>query len=150
MTLSVVTIADSISKLSVTGVAIKDINEIPDSVNDGDCPMVIPKPDGFVSDFELERVAMSSGASNVLDVHYTLTYRFLHSELGLGMGILDAYPGMVDKVCDFIDKMLVSDAVTGSVDLQVEDISAFGPVSDPSGKMFHGCDISFRILEFEV
>ena len=52
--------------------------------------------------------------------------------------------------CDFIDKMLVSDAVTGSVDLQVEDISAFGPVSDPSGKMFHGCDISFRILEFEV
>lgn len=150
MTLSVVTIADSISKLSVTGVTIKDINEIPDSVINGDCPMVIPKPDGFVSDFELERMAMSSGTANVWNVSYTLTYRFLHSEIGLGLGILDAYPGMVDKVCDFVDKMLVSDTVTGAVDLEVADISAFGPVSDPSGKMFHGCDISFRILEFEV
>jgi len=103
-----------------------------------------------VSDFELERMAMSSGTANVWNVQYTLTYRFLHSEIGLGMGILDAYPGMVDKVCDFIDKMLVSDAVTGAVDLTVEDISTFGPVSDPSGKMFHGCDIAFRILEFEV
>lgn len=150
MTLSVVTIADSISKLVVTGVTIKDINEIPDSVEDGDCPMVIPKPDGFMSDFELERMAMSSGTANVWNVQYTLTYRFLHSEIGLGLGILDAYPGMVDKVCDFIDRMLLSDTITGAVDLTVEDISTFGPVSDPSGKMFHGCDIAFRILEFEV
>jgi len=150
MTLSVVTIADSISKLSVTGVTIKDINEIPDSVNDGDCPMVIPKPDGFLSDFELERMAMASGTANVWNVEYTLTYRFLHSEIGLGLGILDAYPGMVDKVCDFIDRMLISDTITGAVDLTVEDISTFGPVADPSGKMFHGCDIAFRILEFEV
>ena len=54
-----------------------------------------------------------------------------------------------DKVMDFVDKMLVSDTITGAVDLTVEDISTFGPVSDPSGKMFHGCDIAFRILEFE-
>jgi hypothetical protein len=112
--------------------------------------MVIPRPDGFMSDFEVERMAMSSGTSNVWDVRYTLTYRFLHSEIGLGLGILDAYPKMVDKVMDFVDKMLTSDAVTGAVDLTVEDIGNFGPVSDPSGKMFHGCDISFRILEFEV
>jgi hypothetical protein len=149
MTISIVTIADSIASLSVTGVTIKDLNQIPDSVNDGDCPMVIPNPDGFVSAFELERMAMSSGASNVWDVRYTLTYRFLHSEIGLGMGLLDKYPLMVDKVMDFVDKVLISDSVTGSVDLTLEDISSFGPVSDPSGKMFHGCDIMLRVLEFE-
>ena len=149
MTLSIVTIADSVSKLSVTGVTIKDLDEIPESANNIDCPMVYPNPDGFVSNFDVERMAQGSGTSNVWDISYTLTYRFLHSEVGLGLGLFDVYDGMVDKLMDFVDKMLISDAVTGAVDLEVEDISTFGPVSDPSGKMFHGCDIMFRILEFE-
>ena len=149
MTISVVTIADSISKLSVTGVTIKDLNEIPESADPADCPMVYPNPEGFLSNFELERMSMSSGASNDWDVRYSLTYRFLHSEIGGGLGLFDVYDDMVDKVMDFVDKMLVSDSVTGSVDLEVEDITQFGPVSDPSGNMFHGCDIVFRILEFE-
>ncbi len=150
MTLSVVTIADSISKLSVTGVDILDLDELKDTVLNGECPVVYPSPDGFVSAFEVERAAMSEGTSSVWNISYTLTYRFLHSELGIGMGLMDKYGGMVDKVMDFVDKILVSDTVTGLVDLEVEDISAFGPVSDPSGKMFHGCDIALRVLEFEV
>lgn len=149
MTLSVVTVADSISKLTVTGVTIKDLNEIPESASGMDCPMVYPNPDGFMSNFDVERMAMASGTSNVWNVSYTLTYRFLHSEVGLGLGLFDVYDDMVDKVMDFVDKMLVSDAVTGAVDLEVQDISTFGPVSDPSGTMFHGCDIMLRILEFE-
>ena len=150
MTLSIVTVADSISKLSVTGVTIKDLDEIPERAVGFDCPMVYPSPDGFVSNFEVERMAMASGASNVWNITYNLNYRFLHSELGEGLGLFDIYDDMVDKVMDFVDKMLVSDAVTGCVDLTVEDISSFGPVSDPSGSMFHGCDISFAVLEFEV
>lgn len=150
MTLSAVTIADSISKLTVTGVKILDLDQIPEVANDFDCPMVYPNPDGFMSGFEVERMAMSSGTSAVWNVHYTLTYRFLHSPVGSGLGLFDVYDDMVDKVMDFVDKMLVSDAVTGAVDLEVEDISSFGPVSDPSGQMFHGCDIMLRILEFEV
>jgi len=149
MTLSIITIAGSISALAVTGVDIKDIDEIPDSVDTNDCPMVFPNPDGFVSNFEVERMAMSAGTSNVWDIYYTLTYRFLHSEIGMGLGLFDVYEDMVDKVMDFVDKMLVSDSVTGAVDLTVDDITTFGPVSDPSGKMFHGCDIAFRILEHE-
>jgi len=149
MTLSAVTVADSISKLVVTGVTILDIDEIPERADHG-CPMVYPNPDGFMSGFEVERMAMATGASNVWNISYSLTYRFLHSELGEGLGLFDVYDDMVDKVMDFIDKMLVSDAVTGCVDLEVEDISSFGPVSDPSGSMFHGCDITLRILEFEV
>jgi hypothetical protein len=150
MTLSVVTIADSISKLSVTGVKIKDINEIPENANEFDCPMVIPKPDGFVSNFEVERAAVSQGTSAVWNVRYNLTYRLLHSELGSGLGLFDVYDDMVAIVMAFVDKILISDAVTGAVDVEVEDISSFGPVSDPAGTMFHGCDIVLRILEFEV
>lgn len=149
MTLSIVTVADSISKLTVTGVTIRDINEIPESANAIDCPMVYPNPDGFVSNLNVERMAMASGTANVWDISYNLTYRFLHSEVGLGLGLFDVYDDMVDKVMDFADKILVSDAVTGAEDLALEDITTFGPVSDPSGKMFHGCDIILKILEFE-
>lgn len=150
MTLSINIITNSIAALTVTDVTIKDVDEIPDSIDTNDCPMVFPNPDGFVSDFELERMAMSSGASNVWDVRYTLTYRFCHSEIGTGLGLFDVYDDMVDKVQDFVDKMMVSDTLTGAVDIEVDDISTFGPVSDPAGKSFHGCDIALRILEFEV
>jgi len=149
MTLSINTITDSIAALVVTDVTIKDVDQIPDSIDTNDCPMVFPNPDGFLSGLDLERMAMSSGASNVWNITYTLTYRFCHSEIGMGLGLFDVYDDMVDKVQDFVDKMLVSDALTGAVDIEVEDISTFGPVSDPSGKMFHGCDIALKILELE-
>ena len=150
MTLSIVTIADSISKLSVTGVTILNLDKIKDTVLNAECPIVYPNPDGFVSAFEVERAAISEGATSVWDIRYVLTYRFLHSEIGMGLGLLDKYGGMVDKVMDFVDKILISDTVTGAVDLELDDITSFGPVSDPSGRMFHGCDIALRILEFEV
>ena len=54
-----VTIANSIAALSVTGVTIKDLDEIPDSAFSGACPIVYPRPDGFVSNFELERMAVT-------------------------------------------------------------------------------------------
>lgn len=148
MTLAVSTVADSISKLSVTGVTIKDLNEIPTEVLKRDCPTVYPKPDGFLSNFEPESVSMSSGTSVQLNVTYTLTYRFLHSPLGSDRGLFGVYQDMVNKTTAFLDKIIISDTITGLVDLQIADVSEFGPVSDPAGNMFHGCDISLDVLEF--
>jgi len=148
MSLAIVTVADSISKLSVSGVTIKDLDDIPTTVRNRDCPILYPRPDGFISGLAVERMSMASGASAQLNVTYTLNYRFLFAKIGTERGLFAVVPTMVAKVALIMDRMLVSDSITGLIDLQVFDIGEFGPVSDPMGNMFHGCDFSFECLEF--
>jgi hypothetical protein len=149
MAISAATVANSIAGLSVSGVAIKDVDELQDEFESRDCPVIFPVPENFLSAFDVERMAMSSGTANVWNVSYTMTYRLLYDEVGMGRGMFDVYDGMIDKAMLFVDKILVSDSLTGAVDIELEDVFNIGPVSDPSGKVFHGCDISLRILEFE-
>jgi len=149
MSINVVTLADSIAGLSVTGVTIKDLDEIIESVQARQCPVLYPNPDGFMSGLTLERAAMGSGTSSVWDVEYSISYKYLHSPIGASRGLFDVYKDMVTKVAAIIDKILVSDSLTGAVDLTLEEITQFGAVSDPVGNMFHGCEIIFGVLELE-
>ena len=148
MSLQIVAVADSISKLTVTGVTLKDLNEIPTSVSARDCPILYPRPDGFISGFDPERMSMGSGSGAQLNVTYSLNYRFLFAKIGTERGLFALYPTFIAKIVLIADRMLVSDSITGLVDLQMIDIGEVGPVSDPMGNMFHGCDISFEVLEF--
>jgi len=150
MALQIVTVADSISKLTVTGATMKDIDEIPETTDMMDVPMIIPKPDGYLSGFRMLRVGLGPGTSAAINVAYTLTYRLLHSEVGEGMdGIFSTYSAMVAIVGVFLDAIIANDTITGAVDLQAASITEFGLVYDSTGKVaFHGCDIGIEILEF--
>jgi len=144
------TVADSISKLSLTGVTIKDLDEIPTEILGRDVPMIIPVPNGFVTGMTPERVTLGSGASAKWDVKYQLNYRLLHSEIGTGRtSIFDTYAAMVTKAVAFVDLIMTNDAITGAVDIEVSNITDFGPVVDPTGKAFHGCDFIFDVLEHQ-
>lgn len=148
MSLAIVTVADSISKLSVSGVTLKDLDGIPTRVRKRDCPIFYPKPDGFISGFTPERVSMGSGSTAQLNVNYNLNYRFLFTPIGSERGLFALYPTMVAKVVLILEAVLANDIITGLVDFQVIDVGEFGPVEDPMGNFFHGCDFSLEILEF--
>jgi len=149
MAIALVTIADSISGLSVSGVTIKDINQVPNEVLERDVPMIIPRPDGFVTNFKPERVTLGSGAGAKWNVTYDLTYRLLYAKVGTGRGLFDLYSGLCATAMLFVDAIMDNDALTGTVDIQLSNISDFGPVVDPSGQTFHGCDFVFTVLEFQ-
>lgn len=149
MGLQIVTVAESIADLSVTGVDIKDLDKIPEEGNAMDVPVIIPKPDGFITGFRHAPVSLSSGSGRQVDVFYILTYRLLHSEIGEGMdGLFTTYPAMVALTALFLDEIIANDTLPGAVDAKPLTIPIFGPVADPVGNMFHGCDIGIEIMEF--
>lgn len=150
MAIAITTICDSISQLEVSGVRIRDLDQIPTQVNERDCPILFPDPLNFVSAWELQRD--SQGSNNLpaakYTIYYTLTYSFLYAPVGAERPGLEKYAKMVDKLMEVIDVILANDDITGLIDIQPEQIDEFGPVPDPSGNQFIGCRLRLRVTEF--
>ena len=150
MGLSITTVTNSIAALSVTGVTIKDIDEIPTRVDAYDCPILYPEPVDFVTNLSVTPMAYGSGGSGPFDVDYDLTYAFLYAQAGEGSELLSHYSGFVAKVCLILDRIIVSDNITGCVELTWNGIATFGPIYDPTHtSTFHGCHLIFHVKEFE-
>jgi hypothetical protein len=128
-------------------VTIKDVDAIPQAVEARDCPIIYPKPDGFLSGLEVEVDSFGSTQAKKT-VRYVLTYMFLHAPVGAGRGLFDVYEGCVTNVLAFLDALIANDALSGSVDIQPSGVTSFGPVPDPSGTVFHGCEIALAVTEF--
>ncbi len=149
MALNIQTVCNSIAELTVAGVDIKDLDEIPESLDQMDAPVIIPKPDGFISTLTYTRQSLGTGDVAAIDIGYVLTYRMLHSAIGEGMdGVFETYPDLVAKASLFLDTIIANDTITGAVDIQPLTIANFDPVQDPFGNWFHGCDIGIQVTEF--
>ncbi len=147
MAISIEEIATSIASISVEGLQIMDLDNIPETSEVGRGPIVIPNPDGYWNNLVVERASLGNLVRNVT---YDLMYRLLSSEVGEGrVSIFDNYKPMVLQTALFVGAVLTNDAITGLIDLQLGGISNFGPVTDPSDNLFHGCDFILRVLEFE-
>jgi len=148
MTLAIATIANSIAALSISGVNIKDVDQIPPNADRLE-PILFPEPLGFVTDFTLTR---DSQGSNTFLAKYTVTYNlhytFLFAPVGSGRTGLDLYDDMVGKAFAILDAIISNDAITGAVDIQPAETLDFGPVPDPAGNMYIGCRFVFQITEF--
>lgn len=145
MALGLATIVTSIAALSVTGLTIKDMDEIPAEVK-GRKPMLIPNSD-FLSDFELITQSFGPGSTAKYDVLYTLSYRLCYKPIGAGRP-LEYFDDMVLMVGLFLDAIIAANPLSGSIRLVPLSVSGMGNVEDPSGFLFHGCDIGIRVMEF--
>ena len=148
MGVKVATVAASISNLSVSGVAIKDIHEIPEEITGRLCPVLFPDPAGFVTGITITRESYGLDADAKKDVRYTLNYVYLHCEDGAVRYIADAVDAMVDKVVLILNAIADNSSVSGSVDIVPSMSGEFGQVEDPAGNMFFGCKISVAVQEF--
>lgn len=148
MALAIATIADSIAALNVTGLMICDLDQIPEAATTR-TPILFPKPDGFVTDFEYEPVSQGDGATALANVTYTLTYRFCYTPIGAERGLFATYPAMVAMAAAILDAIIsIDNATAGAVEIVPLSIPVFGPVVDPANNGYHGCDISLLVKEF--
>jgi hypothetical protein len=146
MALAIATVANSIAALSVSGVTIKDVDEIPSAV-DTRQPTILPKPD-FVTGFVMERDSFGAGSAK-MTVRYVLNYRFCYKPVGAGRaGQIEHYDGMVDKVALFWDAVLAINTLTGAVDIEPAGVAHMGLVNDPADNIFLGCDLAVNVTEF--
>lgn len=147
MALSFTTISNTIAALSVAGVTIKDIDEVPTS---GDrVPIVIPLPD-FITNFSMERDSFG-GASAKMSVTYTLNYRLLFVKAGAGRSnTIEALNGLTEMIGLFLDAILAVGVVAGVEDLTPSSnaVTNMGLVNAPDDLAYYGCDFHLDCMEF--
>jgi hypothetical protein len=141
-TFNVVTVANSIESLSISGVTVADVDEITSSIGDG-ISILVPSPDNFITGLTITAAEVS--AQN-LDVNYDLNYTYYHC--AIGGDLLDVYSAMLAKIALIIKALSQNETLTGAMDNGFPTISHIGPVQDPSGNVYHGCDISIHIMQF--
>ena len=147
MTIKLSTIANSITGITVTGLTIKDIDEIPQGLLNRDCPVLIPNPENYVSNFSVQVDSFGTGSQRKMTLTYQLNYILLYSEVGVGRTTtLEMYSGMLTKACTFLDAFYALDNLTGAVDFDAE-------LGDPAireinQKNFHSIDIRLVVREF--
>ena len=147
MALATATIANSIAGLSVSGVTIKDIDEIPTAV-DPRQPTILPLPD-YMTDFDVERDSFGGGSTAKMTVSYTLNYRLCYKPVGSGRGnTIEYYDNLIAACTAFLDAVLAIETLSGLIDILPVGITNLGIVNDPADNSFYGCDIALRVMEF--
>lgn len=146
MALHISEILDAIAALTVTGLTIKDADQIPVEMTQRDCPVMFPRPDDFITDFRSERQSFGPAASAARDVTYTLNFILAYEPVGKGRGIFEPYKNMLILAYKVIDAIHADDDLSYGLDVTAR-IGSVGVVSSPGGAQYHGCVISLDILE---
>jgi len=148
MTLYLSSIADSISQISISGVTVKDKDQI---VGDWQSTQFVlyPNPDAWITGFSIQYDAMLQGASAPATISYTLNYRFLSVQVGDISTFPVSYSGLVDKVAAIINAIIATPApYSGRVEMMIGEVSV-GPKTDPVGNNYFGADFALRITEMQ-
>jgi hypothetical protein len=144
---NLVTVADSISKLSIAGVNVRDLDQIPESAMNN-LPVLYPIPNGYITGINWQRLTFGDSEA-LMDTDYLLHYRYLHAVVGSGGGLLSVYAGMVFNIVAILKTIFANSTITGAVDLTLDSISDIGALTDPAGQtLYHGVDITLKVLEF--
>lgn len=141
-------IADAISQISITGVTVKDKDQL--SASWVVLPNVLyPNDEAWITNFELDYQTVMRDADAAVNVGYTLNYRFLGTQVGDIGTFPAAYSDLIDKFVAITNALeAVPAPYSGRVQMQVADIS-IGPKIDPAGNQFFGIDFALQITELQ-
>ena len=148
MTLSFTTISNTIAALSIAGLTIKDIDEVPAK---GDRVPILFALDNFITNFVLVDKVLGVPSTRSMTVTYTMNYRLLFAKVGEGRtNILEAYNGLSAMVGLILDAILAMDTTTGVEDLVpgTPAITNLGQVLAQDALIYYGCDFHFDCTEF--
>ena len=141
------TTANSIAAVVISGVTVRDVDEIPQSAQ-MICPILFPQPEAWLSDVTQGAKAVSVADGGQSDFTYILHYVFLLCEAGSGVDQTDPYGNLVSKLKTVINTILDDDTLAASVEISLNGMDGIGIVQDPSGNNFWGALLAFRVLEY--
>lgn len=140
------TVANSVSGLRVDGIKILNIDQIPETVTMLG-PVLMPQPNGFVSDISPQFQSYGSNGAAKIDLAYTLNYLYLHAPIGSGISTYELYAALLANVIAIFEAIFANDAIDGAIDVQLSSLSDIGTITDPSENQYWGVQFSLRILE---
>ena len=148
VSLNLANVANAISNISITGVTVKDKDEIAGAWSS--TPNVLyPSPDGWITSFSMTWDAMMQSADAPMTISYTLNYRFLGVQVGDISTFPKSYSNLVDKLILIINAIIATPApYSGKVEMKATNVT-IGPRTDPAGNNFFGADFSVQIQEMQ-
>ena len=147
MTLAISTVCSSIAALTVAGVTIKDLGDIPPS-GERVTPILFPDPSNPISNIECVPESYGGGSSRLMDVDYDLNYVFIYCKMGAGRTGLDYLEACMLKIQAIYDEVLEIDIITGAVDVLPTSSINLVTMTDPAGNNYMGCSMTFHVKEF--
>ena len=141
------TVIGSIAGLSISGVNIKDIDEIPENA-EMFLPCLFLNPDEPISEIAPEFVTTGSMGTAKMNLSYTLHYLYLHAKVGSSLTLNALLPGLITSLSLIFEAIMSNDVITGAVDIRLNAMPSIGVITGPTGAQFHGCALSFRVTEF--
>lgn len=144
------TVADSIAGLTVTGITITSVNDVPESAQTL-CPIMFPRANNFITNLHEvipDRTFGIQGAEQST-WEYTLNYMYLHCQIGATLGGLNAiYASVIANIVAISDEIMNNDTLAGATDVRLQTIPSIGQVVDPSGKYYYGCELAITVREY--
>lgn len=147
MTLQIAAVCNSIESISVTGLTIRDIDNIPTQPERRTAYM-IPMTDN-PSEMTFSAEAFWSGGVRFYEVQYTLRYRLLYDVIGQGRTkTFEQVSGNIAMIAAILDAILATNVTVLRVQEMIPVSVAPGPVEDPAGNTWWGADINIRVTEY--
>lgn len=145
-TLSFINVATAIHGLTVSGVAILDLTNVNPSYT-VQTPVFTPRPDGYISNLALSERTFGTAGAEQWTVKYDLNYRYLHVPIGarLDFAVMSA---LITNVAAIGAAIMNNDTLNGAADATFGTIARVGPVTDPAGNVYHGCDIVIHVTQY--
>lgn len=148
MAANVTTVATWIAGLSVDGLAIRDLSNIPEEVFPHQCPLLTPEPAQFVSNVVHTRISFRVGVARSYSLTYTLCYKLFYAPVAEGISLFSNYRGMVDKWSAVLTEIIENETPSGAYDIRPTGNPVFGPIADQTGNVYHGCQFDLLVTEF--
>jgi hypothetical protein len=147
MAIAIATVANSIQSLTVVGLTIYDVDNIPAAVDVRQTAALVPI-ENYVTDMTVTRDSFGGPVAK-MTLTYNLHYFLYFKEWGAGRaGALEYYDGTIDMIAAIWDAVLDIYILNGAVDILPAGISSIGMVIDPAGNQFRGCELIFAVTEF--
>lgn len=139
MALATRAIYTELSQLSITGVQLRDLDNLPQEVAVRECPILFPDPDKAVGQSRTSRLTFGGSFGADWEDRAALRLRYLHAAVGGGRGLKDWYPSFLLNF-DAIKTAILEGAYTtsGAIALSI-DTTDFGPIVGPNNKKYYGC-----------
>jgi hypothetical protein len=156
MAFEIDTVATAIAGLTIAGVyggsaknvTIKDLTAVPEAVDARQCPVFYPEPVGLVSNILVNYDSFGPGSGAKITVTYDLTYTLAFAKIGQERGLFTIEQEFIKTVKAILTAFITNDSLNGAVEIHPTGVSNFGPVADPSGATYHGCQMTLSIIEF--
>ena len=148
MALNIVNIPNEIAKMSISGVTIKDIDQIPEFVTGRNCPILFPRPDNFLTGISFTPDSYGTGTTRKWSVRYVLNYVYLHAPVGSMRGLANIYSGFYTKIGLILDAVIAYQTVAEAIDIAPQGVFNIEVIEDGKGNQFYGTFISLNVLEY--